>query len=96
MKPSKVPKEKTSLRQLADCEDCKRSFTNSMTHQLLDQELFRMIPVMLEMAENSNPAASTDTNFFPTSITSTNLQETTVDEPDLVKTMKDGTLLVLQ
>ena len=93
--PSKVPQERTSLRQLADCEDYRRSFTNSITRQLLDQGLLRAMSMMMEMAVSSDVAVSTDASFVPTSITGTNLQETTVDEPDLVKTMKDGTMLVL-
>ena len=92
----KVPQERTSLRQLADCEDCRRSFTNSITRQLLDQGLMRAMPMMMEMVVSSDVAVSTDANSVPTSITSTNLQETTVDEPDLFKTMNDGTMLVLQ
>ena len=95
LSPSKVPQERTSLRQLADCEDYKRSFTNSIARQLLDQGLLRAMPMMMEMAVSSDVAVSTDANSFPTSITGTNLQETTVDEPDLVKTMNDGTMLVL-
>ncbi|MGA1486763.1 MAG: beta-propeller domain-containing protein [bacterium] len=94
--PNKVPQERTSLRQLADCEDYRRSFTNSITRQLLDQGLLRVMPMMMEMAVSSDVAVSADANSVPTSITGTNLQETTVDEPDLVKTMSDGTMLVLQ
>ena len=96
LSPSKVPQERTSLRQLADCEDYRRSFTNSITRQLLDQGLLRAMPMMMEMAESSDVSVSTDASSIPTSITGTNLQETTVDEPDLVKTMNDGTMLVLQ
>ena len=48
------------------------------------------------MAVSSDVAVSTDASSVPTSITGTNLQETTVDEPDLVKTLNDGTMLVLQ
>ena len=96
LSPSKVPQERTSLRQLADCEDYRRSFTNSITRQLLDQGLLRAMPMMIEMAVSSDVAVSTDASSVPTSITGTNLQETTVDEPDLVKTMNDGTMLVLQ
>ena len=96
LSPSKVPQERTSLRQLADCEDYRRSFTNSITRQLLDQGLLRAMPMMMETAASSDVAFSTDANSFPTSITGTNLQETTVDEPDLVKTMNDGTMLVLR
>ena len=48
------------------------------------------------MAVSSNVAVSTDANSVPTSITGTNLQEATMDKPDLVKTMNDGTMLVLQ
>src|SRR6056300_1431440 len=94
--PNKVPQERTSLRQLADCEDYRRSFTNSITRQLLDQGLLRVMPMTMEMAVSSDVAVSTDVKSVPTSITGTNLQETTVDEPDLVKTMSDGTMLVLQ
>ena len=54
------------------------------------------MPKMMEMAVSSDVAVSTDASSVPTSITGTNLQETTVDEPDLVKTMNDGTMLVLQ
>ena len=54
------------------------------------------MPMMMEMAVSSDVAVSTDASSAPTSITGTNLQETTVDEPDLVKTMNDGTMLVLQ
>ena len=54
------------------------------------------MPMMMEMAVSSDVAVSADANFVPTNITGTNLQETTVDEPDLVKTMNDGTMLVLQ
>ena len=54
------------------------------------------MPMMMEMAVSSDVAVSTDASFVPTSITGTNLQETTVDEPDLVKTMNDGTMLMLQ
>ena len=95
LSPSKVPQERTSLRQLADCEDYRRSFTNSITRQLFDQGLLRAMPMMIEMAVSSDVAVSTDASSVPTSITGTNLQETTVDEPDLVKTMNDGTMLVL-
>ena len=52
--------------------------------------------MMMEMAVSSDVAESTDANSVPTSITGTNLQETTMDKPDLVKTMNDGTMLVLQ
>ena len=52
--------------------------------------------MMMEMAVSSDVAVSTDANSVPTSITGTNLQETTMDKPDLVKTMNDGTMLVLQ
>ncbi len=93
---SKVPQERTSLHQLADCEDYRRSFTNSMTRQLLDQGLLRAMPMMMEMAVSSDVTVSTDANSVPTSITGTNLKETAVDEPDLVKTMNDGTMLVLR
>ena len=48
------------------------------------------------MAVSSDVAVSADANTVPTNITGTNLQETTVDEPDLVKTMKNETTLVLQ
>ncbi len=96
LSPNKVPQERTSLRQLADCEDYRRSFTNSITRQLLDQGLLRVMPMMMEMEVSSDVAVSTDANSVPTGITGTNLQETTVDEPDLVKTMNDGTMLVLQ
>ena len=96
LSPNKVPQERTSLRQLADCEDYRHSFTNSITRQLLDQGLLRVMPIMMEMSVSSDVAVSTDVNSVPTSITGTNLQETTVDEPDLVKTMNDGTMLVLQ
>jgi uncharacterized secreted protein with C-terminal beta-propeller domain len=96
LSPNKVPQERTSLRQLADCEDYRHSFTNSITRQLLDQGLLRVMPMMMEMAVSSDVAVSADANSVPTSITGTNLQETTVDEPDLVKTMSDGTMLVLQ
>ena len=96
LSPSKVPQERTSLRQLADCEDYRRSFTNSITRQLLDQGLLQAMPMMMEMAVSSDVAVSTDASSAPTSITGTNLQETTVDEPDLAKTMNDGTMLVLQ
>ena len=51
--------------------------------------------MMMEMAVSSDVAVSADANSVPTNITGTNLQETTVDEPDLVKTMNDGTMLVL-
>ncbi len=54
------------------------------------------MPKMMEMAVSSDVAVSSDACFIPTSITGTNLQETTADEPDLVKTMSDGTMLVLQ
>ena len=93
---SKVPQERTSLRQLADCEDYRRSFTNSITSQLLDQGLLREMSMMMEMAVSSDVTVSTDANSVPTSITGTNLQETTVDEPDLVKTTDDGKMMVLQ
>ncbi|MDA0856869.1 MAG: beta-propeller domain-containing protein, partial [Proteobacteria bacterium] len=96
LSPNKVPQERTSLRQLADCEDYRHSFTNSITRQLLDQGQLRVMPMMMEMAVSSDVAVSTDVKSVPTSITGTNLQETTVDEPDLVKTMNDGTMLVLQ
>jgi hypothetical protein len=92
----KVPQERTSLRQLADCEDYRRSFTNSVTRQLLDQGLLRVMPMMMEMAVNSDVAETSGANSGPTSITGTNLQEVTADEPDLVKTLNDGTMLVLQ
>ena len=52
--------------------------------------------MMMEMAVSSDVAVSTDASPVPTSITGTNLQETTMDKPDLVKTMNDGTMLVLQ
>lgn len=52
--------------------------------------------MMMEMAVSSDVAVSTDASSVPTSITGTNLRETTVDEPDLVKTMIDETMLVLQ
>ena len=52
--------------------------------------------MMMEMAVSSDVAVSTDDNSVPTSITGTNLQETSIDKPDLVKTMNDGTMLVLQ
>ena len=54
------------------------------------------MPMMMEMAVSSDVAVSSDANFVPTNITGTNLQETTVDEPDLLKTMNDGTMLVLR
>lgn len=96
LSPNKVPQERTSLRQLADCEDFRRSFTNSIMRQLLNQGLLRVMPIMMEMSVSSDVAVSTDVNSVPISITGTNLQETSVDEPDLVKTMNDGTMLVLQ
>ena len=52
--------------------------------------------MMMEMAVSSDVAVSTDANSVPISITGTNLQETTMDKTDLVKTMNDGTMLVLQ
>ena len=52
--------------------------------------------MMIEMAVSSDVAVSVDANSVPLSITSTNLHETTMDKPDLVKTMNDGTMLVLQ
>ena len=52
--------------------------------------------MMMEMAVSSDVAVSTDANSIPISITGTNLQETRMDKPDLVKTMNDGTMLVLQ
>ena len=52
--------------------------------------------MMMEVAVSSDVAESTDANCVPTSITGTNLQETTMDKPDLVKTMNDRTMLVLQ
>ena len=94
--PNKVLQERASLRQLADCEDYRLSFTNSITRQLLDQGLLRAMPMMMEMAVSSDVAVSTDANSVPISITGTNLQETTMDKPDLVKTMNDETMLVLQ
>ena len=52
--------------------------------------------MMMEMAVSSNVAVSTDANSVPTNIVDINLQEATMDKPDLVKTMNDGTMLVLQ
>ena len=69
---SKVPQERTSLRQLADCEDYRRSFTNSITRQLLDQGLLRAMPMMMEMAVSSDVSVSADDSSVPTSITGTN------------------------
>ena len=71
--PSKVPQERASLRQLADCEDYRRFFTNSNTRQLLDQGLLRAIPMMMEMAVSYDVTVSTDANSVPTSISDTNL-----------------------
>ena len=54
------------------------------------------VPMMMKMAMSSDVAVITDANSIPMSITGTNLQETTMDKPDLVKTMNDETMLVLQ
>ena len=92
----RVGLERSSLRSVGDCQDYRRVLGETLTRQYLEGGWFRVMPLAVDLAVAESSTVSEGEILAPDRITETNLQEQSVDEPDLVKTLKDGTLLVLQ